>query len=172
MAYIIKARVQLLRDFGSSVSPFNAWLLSQGMETLSMRMKAHLENAQKVAEWLSNHPQVEQVMYCGLPTSEWYQNQKKYAPKGGGAVMSFEIKGGKSAGIKFVEALQIFRHVANIGDVRSLVIHPASTTHSQLGDEGMRNAGINPGMIRLSIGIEDFEDIKADLKRGFAAAQI
>lgn len=172
MAYIIKARVQLLRDFGSSVSPFNAWLLSQGMETLSMRMKAHLENAQKVAEWLSNHPQVEQVMYCGLPTSEWHQNQKKYAPKGGGAVMSFEIKGGKSAGIKFVEALQIFRHVANIGDVRSLVIHPASTTHSQLGDEGMRNAGINPGMIRLSIGIEDFEDIKADLERGFAAAQI
>jgi len=172
MAYIIKARVQLLRDFGSSVSPFNAWLLSQGMETLSMRMKAHLENAQKVAEWLSNHPQVEQVMYCGLPTSEWYQNQKKYAPKGGGAVMSFEIKGGKSAGIKFVEALQIFRHVANIGDVRSLVIHPASTTHSQLGDEGMRNASINPGMIRLSIGIEDFEDIKTDLERGFAAAQI
>jgi O-acetylhomoserine (thiol)-lyase len=110
-------------------------------------------------------------MYCGLPTSEWYANQQKYAPKGGGAVMSFEIKGGKSAGMKFVEGLKLFRHVANIGDVRSLVIHPASTTHSQLGEEGMRNAGINPGMIRLSIGIEDFLDIKADMERGFKAAQ-
>jgi len=171
MAFIIKARVQLLRDFGSSVSPFNAWLLSQGMETLSMRMKAHLENAQKVAEWLETHPQVEQVMYCGLPSSEWYQNQQRFAPKGGGAVMSFEIKGGKSAGMKFVEGLRLFRHVANIGDVRSLVIHPASTTHSQLGEEGMRDAGINPGMIRLSIGIEDISDIKADLEQGFSAAK-
>ncbi len=170
MAFIIKARVQLLRDFGSSVSPFNAWLLSQGMETLSMRMREHLANAQKIAEWLSKHPQVAQVMYNGLPTSEWHSNQKKYAPKGGGAVMSFEIKGGKEAGMKFVEALQLFRHVANIGDVRSLVIHPASTTHSQLGEEGMRDAGINPGMIRLSIGIEDFEDIKADMELGFKAA--
>ena len=170
MAFIIKARVQLLRDFGSAVSPFNAWLLSQGMETLSMRMREHLSNAQKVAEWLSTHPQVQKVMYNGLPSSEWYQNQQKYAKKGGGAVMSFEIKGGKSAGMKFVEALQLFRHVANIGDVRSLVIHPASTTHSQLGEEGMSQAGINPGMIRLSIGIEDFEDIKRDLEKGFKAA--
>ncbi|MFM7770492.1 MAG: O-acetylhomoserine aminocarboxypropyltransferase/cysteine synthase family protein, partial [Bacteroidota bacterium] len=171
MAFIIKARVQLLRDFGSAVSPFNAWLLSQGMETLSMRMKEHLSNAQKIAEWLSGHPQVNQVMYNGLKSSEWHKNQQKYAPKGGGAVMSFEIKGGKEAGIKFVESLQLFRHVANIGDVRSLVIHPASTTHSQLGDEGMRAAGINPGMIRLSIGIEDFEDIKKDLESGFRAAK-
>ncbi len=171
MAFIIKARVQLLRDFGSAVSPFNAWLLSQGMETLSMRMREHLSNAQKVAEYLASHPQVAQVMYCGLPNSEWYKNQQKYAPKGGGAVMSFEIKGGKAAGMKFVEAMKLFRHVANIGDVRSLVIHPASTTHSQLGEEGMRDAGINPGMIRLSIGIEDFADIKADLDRGFAAAK-
>ena len=170
MAFIIKARVQLLRDFGSAVSPFNAWLLSQGMETLSMRMKVHLDNAQKVAEWLTSHPQVSQVMYCGLPSSEWHQNQKRYASKGGGAVMSFEINGGKVAGMKFVEGLRLFRHVANIGDVRSLVIHPASTTHSQLGEEGMRDAGINPGMIRLSIGIEDFEDIKADLESGFKAA--
>ena len=170
MAFIIKARVQLLRDFGSSVSPFNAWILAQGMETLSMRMREHLSNAQKVAEWLSNHPQVVKVMYNGLPNSEWHQNQQKYAKKGGGAVMSFEIKGGKSAGMKFVESLKIFRHVANIGDVRSLVIHPASTTHSQLGEEGMSQAGINPGMIRLSIGIEDFEDIKNDLENGFKAA--
>jgi len=109
-------------------------------------------------------------MYNGLPTSEWNRNQKKYASKGGGAVMSFEIKGGKEAWMKFVEALQLFRHVANIGDVRSLVIHPASTNHSQLGEEGMRDAGINPGMIRLSIGIEDFEDIKADMELGFKAA--
>lgn len=170
MAFIIKARVQLLRDFGSAVSPFNAWLLSQGMETLSMRMKEHLANAQKIAEWLADHPQVNQVMYNGLKSSEWHKNQQKYAPKGGGAVMSFEIKGGKEAGIKFVEGLKLFRHVANIGDVRSLVIHPASTTHSQLGDEGMRAAGINPGMIRLSIGIEDFEDIKKDMESGFRAA--
>ena len=170
MAFIIKARVQLLRDFGSAVSPFNAWLLSQGMETLSMRMKVHLDNAQKVAEWLTSHPQVSQVMYCGLPSSEWHQNQKRYASKGGGAVMSFEINGGKVAGMKFVEGLRLFRHVANIGDVRSLVIHPASTTHSQLGEVGMRDAGINPGMIRLSIGIEDFEDIKNDLENGFKAA--
>lgn len=172
MAYIVKARVQLLRDFGSSVSPFNAWILAQGMETLSVRMREHLANAQRIAEWLSQHPQVEQVMYCGLPSSEWYPNQQKYAPKGGGAVMSFEITGGRDAGMKFVEGLRLFRHVANIGDVRSLVIHPASTTHSQLGEEGLRDAGINPGMIRLSIGIEDFEDIKADMERGFAQALI
>lgn len=170
MAFIIKARVQLLRDFGSSVSPFNAWLLAQGMDTLSMRMKVHLENAQKIAEWLSTHPQVERVMYNGLPSSPWYANQQKYAPKGGGALMSFEIKGGKSAGMKFVEGLKLFHHVANIGDVRSLVIHPASTTHSQLGEAGMRKAGITPGMIRLSIGIEDFVDIQRDLSSGFAAA--
>ena len=111
-------------------------------------------------------------MYCGLPSSEWYRNQQKYAPKGGGAVMSFEITGGRDAGMKFVEGLRLFRHVANIGDVRSLVIHPASTTHSQLGEEGLRDAGINPGMIRLSIGIEDFEDIKADMERGFAQALV
>lgn len=172
MAFIIKARVQLLRDFGSSVSPFNAWILAQGMETLSVRMREHLANAQRIAQWLEQHPQVEQVMYCGLPSSEWYPHQQKYAPKGGGAVMSFEIKGGRDAGMKFVEGLKLFRHVANIGDVRSLVIHPASTTHSQLGEEGLRDAGINPGMIRLSIGIEDFEDIKADMERGFAQALI
>lgn len=170
MAYIIKARVQLLRDFGSSASPFNAWLLAQGMDTLSMRMKEHLANAQRIAEWLSGHPQVAQVMYGGLPNSEWHANQKKYAQKGGGAVMSFEIKGGRAAGMKFVEGLKMFHHVANIGDVRSLAIHPASTTHSQLGEENMRKAGINPGMIRLSIGIEDFEDIKRDLELGFKAA--
>jgi len=172
LAFITKCRVQLLRDFGSSVTPFNAWILAQGLETLSMRMRSHLENAQKIAEWLVPHPQVSDVAYGGLPTSKWHKNQRKYAPKGGGAVMSFEIKGGIEAGKKFVQGLKMFKHVANIGDVRSLVIHPASTTHSQLGLEGLQAAGITPGMIRLSIGIEDFDDIKGDLELGFKAASV
>ena len=170
LAYIIKCRVQLLRDFGSSVSPFNAWLLSQGLETLSMRMNCHLHNAQQIAEWLSSHPQVLKVSYGGLPNSKWHQNQLRYAPKGGGAVMSFEIDGGLEAGKKFINALKLFCHVANIGDVRSLAIHPASTTHSQLGEAGLVKHGISPGMIRLSIGIEDLEDIRADMELGFEAA--
>ncbi len=170
LAYILKCRVQLLRDFGASVSPFNAWLLAQGLETLSMRMNTHLLNSQRIADWLSHHPQVIGVSYGGLSSSEWHQNQLKYAPKGGGAVMSFEIAGGLDAGKKFIEGLKMFSHVANIGDVRSLAIHPASTTHSQLGEEGLTKSGITLGMIRLSIGIEDFEDIRADLDLGFKAA--
>ena len=170
LAYILKCRVQLLRDFGASVSPFNAWLLAQGLETLSMRMNTHLLNSQRIADWLSHHPQVIGVSYGGLSSSEWHQNQLKYAPKGGGAVMSFEIAGGLNAGKKFIEGLKMFSHVANIGDVRSLAIHPASTTHSQLGEEGLTKSGITLGMIRLSIGIEDFEDIRADLDLGFKAA--
>ena len=172
LAFIIKCRVQLLRDFGSSVSPFNAWLLAQGLETLSMRMNSHLQNSLRLAEWLATHPQVEKVSYGGLPTSPWHQNQLKYAPKGGGAVMSFEIEGGLDAGKSFINGLKLFSHVANIGDVRSLAIHPASTTHLQLGEAGLANHGISPGMIRLSIGIEDFEDIKADMELGFAAARV
>ena len=171
LAFIIKCRVQLLRDFGSSVSPFNAWLLAQGLETLSMRMNSHLQNSLRLAEWLATHPQVEKVSYGGLPTSPWRQNQLKYAPKGGGAVMSFEIAGGLEAGKSFINGLKLFSHVANIGDVRSLAIHPASTTHSQLGEAGLVKHGISPGMIRLSIGIEDFEDIKADMELGFKAAR-
>lgn len=170
LSYIIKCRVQLLRDFGSAVSPFNAWLLAQGLETLSMRMNTHLLNSQRIAEWLASHPQVLKMSYGGLPASEWHQNQLKYAPKGGGAVMSFEIKGGLTAGKSFIAGLKMFCHVANIGDVRSLAIHPASTTHSQLGEEGLAKSGITSGMIRLSIGIEDFEDIKADMELGFTAA--
>lgn len=172
LAFITKCRVQLLRDFGSSVTPFNSWILAQGIETLSMRMRSHLENAQKVAEWLVSHQQVSNVAYGGLPASKWYANQQKYAPRGGGAVMSFEIKGGIESGKKFVQGLKMFKHVANIGDVRSLVIHPASTTHAQLGVEGLRDAGITPGTIRLSIGIEEFEDIKGDLELGFKAALV
>ena len=171
LAFIFKARLQLLRDIGAAISPFNAWLLAQGLETLSLRMQRHLENAQAIAEWLENHSDVVQVSYAGLPSSPWYATAQKYAPKGAGAVMSFELKGGVAAGRKFVEGLKLFSHVANIGDVRSLVIHPASTTHSQLSPEEQIKAGITPGMVRLSIGLEDIHDIKADLELGFAAAR-
>jgi O-acetylhomoserine (thiol)-lyase len=170
LAYIFKARLQLLRDIGASVSPFNAWLLAQGLETLSLRMQRHIENAQAIAEWLEVQPGVDHVSYAGLPSSKWHAQALKYAPKGAGAVMSFEISGGSAAGQKFVEGLELFSHVANIGDVRSLVIHPASTTHSQLNPEEQIAAGITPGMVRLSIGLEDISDIKRDLLLGFAAA--
>lgn len=172
LAYIFKARLQLLRDFGSSVSPFNAWLLAQGLETLNLRMDRHLLNAQALAEWLEKQPEVAHVSYAGLPSSPWHATAKKYAPKGAGAVFAFELKGGATAGRKFVEGLKLFSHVANIGDVRSLVIHPASTTHSQLSPEEQLKAGITPGMVRLSIGLENIEDIKNDVKLGFAAVKI
>ena len=171
LAYIFKARLQLLRDFGSSVSPFNAWLLAQGLETLNLRMDRHLLNAQALAEWLEKQPEVAHVSYAGLPSSPWYATAKKYAPKGAGAVFAFELKGGATAGRKFVEGLKLFSHVANIGDVRSLVIHPASTTHAQLSPEEQLKAGITPGMVRLSIGLENIEDIKNDVKLGFAAVK-
>jgi O-acetylhomoserine (thiol)-lyase len=171
LAYIFKARLQLLRDFGSSVSPFNAWLLAQGLETLNLRMDRHLLNAQALAEWLEKQPEVAHVSYAGLPSSPWYATAKKYAPKGAGAVFAFELKGGATAGRKFVEGLKLFSHVANIGDVRSLVIHPASTTHAQLSPDEQLKAGITPGMVRLSIGLENIEDIKNDVKLGFAAVK-
>jgi len=171
LAYIFKARLQLLRDFGSSVSPFNAWLLAQGLETLNLRMDRHLLNAQALAQWLEKQPEVAHVSYAGLPTSPWYATAKKYAPKGAGAVFAFELKGGATAGRKFVEGLKLFSHVANIGDVRSLVIHPASTTHAQLSPDEQLTAGITPGMVRLSIGLENIEDIKNDVKLGFAAVK-
>lgn len=171
LAYIFKARLQLLRDFGSSVSPFNAWLLAQGLETLNLRMDRHLFNAQALAEWLEKQPEVAHVSYAGLPSSPWYATAKKYAPKGAGAVFAFELKGGATAGRTFVEGLKLFSHVANIGDVRSLVIHPASTTHAQLSPEEQLKAGITPGMVRLSIGLENIEDIKNDVKLGFAAVK-
>ncbi len=171
LAYIFKARLQLLRDIGASVSPFNAWLLAQGLETLSLRMQKHVENAQIIAEWLERHDGVSHVSYAGLPSSKWRSQAMKYAPKGAGAVMSFEVEGGVESGKRFVEALELFSHVANIGDVRSLVIHPASTTHSQLNPEEQLQAGITPGMVRLSIGLEDVADIKSDLDLGFTAAR-
>ena len=171
LAYIFKIRLQLLRDIGAAVAPFNAWLLAQGLETLSLRIERHLENAKAVAEWLSKHPSVEKVNYASLSNSPWNKLAKKYAPKGSGAVLSFELKGGVEAGKKFVESLKLFSHVANIGDVRSLVIHPATTTHSQLSPEEQLAAGVTPGLVRLSLGLENIEDIKADLEDGFTASK-
>ncbi|BDQ00570.1 bifunctional o-acetylhomoserine/o-acetylserine sulfhydrylase [Aquiluna sp. KACHI24] len=171
IAYIIKARVQLLRDIGAAVSPDTAFSLIQGIETLSLRMERHVENAQKIAKWLSEHQQVLSVNYAGLPTSPYYEAHQKYAPKGAGAIVSFEIAGGVEAGVKFVDALELFSHVANIGDVRSLVIHPASTTHSQLSPADLATTGVTPGLVRLSVGLETYQDLIADLQKGFAAAR-
>jgi O-acetylhomoserine (thiol)-lyase len=171
LSYIFKIRLQLLRDIGAAVSPFNAWLLAQGLETLSLRMDRHLENAQAVATWLEAHPDVEKVHYASLASSPWHALAKKYTPKGSGAVLSFELKAGIEAGKKFVESLDLFSHVANIGDVRSLVIHPATTTHSQLSPEEQLAAGVTPGLVRLSLGLENIVDIKADLEAGFKATR-
>lgn len=172
LAFIFKTRLQLLRDMGASVSPFNAWLLAQGLETLSLRMARHLENAQSIAKWLEQRPDVQHVSYAGLASSQWHTEANKYAAKGAGAVMAFELIGGVDAGKKFVEGLKLFSHVANIGDVRSLVIHPASTTHAQLNLQEQLKAGITPGMVRLSIGLENIADIKHDLELGFAASKV
>ncbi|WP_188756590.1 bifunctional o-acetylhomoserine/o-acetylserine sulfhydrylase [Microbacterium album] len=171
LAYIIKARVQLLRDLGASISPQSAWQLIQGIETLSLRVERHVHNAQQVAEWLERHPDVASVNYSGLPTSPWYATANRYAPKGVGAVLSFELKGGVDAGRAFVDALKLFSHLANIGDVRSLVIHPASTTHSQLTPEQQLTAGVTPGLVRLSVGLENVDDLIADLEQALVAAR-
>jgi len=171
LSFILKARVQLLRDIGAAAAPFNSFLLAQGIETLSLRVERHVENAQAVARWLQGRDEVESVAYAGLPESPWYAAAQKYAPRGPGAVLAFEIKGGVDAGRRFVDALQLHSHVANIGDVRSLVIHPASTTHSQLSPEEQLAAGVTPGLVRLSVGIEHIDDILADLESGFAAAK-
>ncbi|MCX6518108.1 MAG: bifunctional o-acetylhomoserine/o-acetylserine sulfhydrylase [Actinobacteria bacterium] len=169
-SYIIKARVQMLRDLGMSASPFNAWSILQGVETLSLRMDRHWENAAKVAEFLQKQGAVASINYAGLPSSPWHDRAKKYfGGKGFGSVIAFEVKGGREAGQKFVEALQLHSHVANIGDVRSLVIHPASTTHSQLTEAEQLSAGVAPGLVRLSVGLESIADILADLELGFAA---
>ncbi len=171
LAFILKARVQLLRDLGPAASPFNAFLIAQGIETLSLRIERHLENAHAVAAFLQGHDQVEKVVWASLPDSPSHALAQKYTPRGAGAVLSFEIAGGLEAGKKFVEALTLHSHVANIGDVRSLVIHPASTTHSQGPDEDRLAAGVTPGLVRLSVGIEHIDDIVADLEQGFAAAK-
>ncbi|MGV1008767.1 MAG: bifunctional o-acetylhomoserine/o-acetylserine sulfhydrylase [Dermatophilaceae bacterium] len=171
LAFILKARVQLLRDLGPAVSPFNAFLIGQGIETLSLRIERHLANAHQVAAYLQGHSQVESVLWASLPDSPGYKLAQKYCPLGSGAVLGFEIAGGLDAGKRFVEALTLHSHVANIGDVRSLVIHPASTTHSQGPDSDRLAAGVTPGLVRLAVGIENVEDIIADLEQGFAAAR-
>lgn len=171
IAYVIKARVQLLRDTGAALSPDSAFSLIQGIETLSLRIERHVQNAQAIAEWLEAHPDVATVSYAGLESSPWHETGKKYAPLGVGAVLSFELKGGVDAGRALVESVTLFSHLANIGDVRSLIIHPASTTHSQLTPEQQLTTGVTPGLVRLSVGLENVEDLKADLEAGFAAAR-
>jgi len=171
IAYIIKARVQGLRDLGASIAPASAWQLIQGIETLSLRIERHVQNAQAVAEFLENHADVAAVNYSGLPSSPWYAAANRYAPKGVGAVVSFELKGGVDAGRALVDNVSLFSHLANIGDVRSLIIHPASTTHSQLTPEQQLTSGVTPGLVRLSVGLENIDDIIADLESGFTAAR-
>ena len=171
-AFVIKARVQMLRDVGAAISPFNVFLILQGLETLSLRMERHTANALAVTEYLAGHPQVESVQFAGRPDSQWHERATAIGGgKGYGSVPAFVIAGGREAGAKFVEGLQLHRHVANLGDVRSLVVHPASTTHSQLSEEEQVATGVHPGLVRLSVGIETVEDIIADLDQGFAAAK-
>ncbi|GMX62388.1 homocysteine synthase [Paenibacillus elgii] len=171
IAYIIKARVQLLRDMGASISPFNAFLLLQGLETLHLRMERHSFNAQKVAEFLEKHEAVDWVSYSGLPSHSSHELAKKYLPKGQGAIMTFSIKGGVEAGRKVINAVKLFSHLANVGDSKSLIIHPASTTHQQLSEQEQAAAGVTPGMIRLSIGTEAIDDIIYDLDQAIQASQ-
>jgi O-acetylhomoserine (thiol)-lyase len=171
LSYILKARVQLLRDLGPAISPFNAFLIAQGLETLSLRIERHVDNARAVADWLAAREEVLAVRYAGHPSSPWFELGRKYAPRGAGAVLAFEIEGGVGAGRRFVDALELHSHVANIGDVRSLVIHPASTTHSQLTPAEQLAAGVTPGLVRLAVGLENITDILADLDAGFRAAK-
>lgn len=171
LAYIIKARVQLQRDIGAALSPFNAWLLLQGLETLHLRVERHSENALKVAQYLEQHPDVEWVSYPGLPSHESYELAQKYFPKGQGAILTFGIKGGVEAGRKVIENVKLFSHLANVGDSKSLIIHPASTTHRQLDEEEQLAAGVNPELIRLSVGTESIDDILYDLEQAIAASQ-
>ncbi|MBD0416676.1 O-acetylhomoserine aminocarboxypropyltransferase [Oryzicola mucosus] len=169
-AFAIAARVLGLRDFGPAISPFNAFLILTGLETLPLRMQRHSDNALAVAEWLSKHPKVAWVSYAGLPSDPNHALQQKYAPQGAGAVFTFGLKDGYEAGVKFVEALELFSHLANVGDTKSLVIHPSSTTHRQLSPEQQVAAGAGPDVVRLSVGIEDVQDIIADLEQALAKA--
>jgi O-acetylhomoserine (thiol)-lyase len=170
-AYITKARVQLLRDLGSAISPFNSFLLLQGLETLHLRIERHSENALAVANYLEEHPAVEWVNYPGLESHPTYERNRKYLSKGFGAILTFGIKGGLEAGKKLIDQVELFSHLANIGDAKSLIIHPASTTHQQLSEEEQRASGVSPELIRLSIGIESVDDIIADLEQALAKSQ-
>ena len=169
-AFILKARVQVLRDLGACQAPINSWLTIQGVETLSLRMDRHVANAQRVAEFLESHPRVNWVCYPGLKSHGDHQRAKKILPKGPGAILGFGIQGGREAGEKFIDSLQLFSHLANVGDARSLAIHPAGTTHSQLNDEERLSAGVTPDFVRLSVGLEDIEDILWDLDQALTAS--
>ena len=169
--FALKARLQYLRDTGPAISPFNAFLLLQGLETLSLRMERHVANATAVAAWLEAREDVTWVAFSGLASSPWHDRQQRYLPGGGGAIVSFGIDGGATAGRRFIEGLELFSHLANVGDVRSLAIHPASTTHSQLTESEQHSTGVTPDLVRLSVGIESIEDILADLSVGFEAAR-
>ena len=168
-AFAIACRVLGLRDFGPAISPFNAFLILTGIETLPLRMQRHCDNALKVATWLASHDKIAWVNYAGLPGNEFQALATIYAPKGAGAVFTFGLKGGYDAGIALVSNVKLFSHLANIGDTRSLIIHPASTTHRQLTDEQRMRAGAGPEVVRLSVGLEDVEDLIADLDQALAA---
>ncbi|ANF94649.1 homocysteine synthase [Paenibacillus bovis] len=172
LAYITKARVQLMRDLGAPISPFNAWLLLQGLETLHLRMERHSENAQQVAEYLEQHPDVEWVSYPGLSSHASYKLAEKYLTRGKGAILTFGIRGGAAAGQKLIGNVKLFSHLANVGDSKSLIIHPASTTHQQLNEEQQLAAGVNPELIRLSVGTENIRDLIQDLEQAITASQI
>lgn len=172
IAYIIKARVQLLRDMGAAISPFNSFMLLQGLETLHLRMERHSSNTLKVAQFLEQHDSVEWVSYAGLKSHPSYELGQKYLPKGQGAILTFGIKGGLEAGRKLINSVKLFSHLANVGDSKSLIIHPASTTHQQLDEQEQISAGVTPGMVRLSVGTEGIEDILYDLNQAIEASQI
>lgn len=171
IAFIIRARVEGLRDYGSCLSPFNAFLLLQGIETLSLRVQRHVDNALELAKWLEKHPQVKKVNYPGLESSAYHKLALKYLRNGFGAVLSFQLKGTKESADKFIDNLKLTSHLANVGDAKTLIIHPASTTHQQLSAEEQVASGVLPGLLRLSVGIEHIDDIKADLEKGFAAVR-
>jgi O-acetylhomoserine (thiol)-lyase len=168
--YLMKLRAESLRDLGGCMSPFNAFLFLQGLETLPLRMERHVQNALGVARFLQQHPAVQNVRYAGLPESPYQPLVERYLPRGAGAVFAFDLSGGRAAGQRFIQTLQLWSHLANVGDAKSLVIHPASTTHRQLSDEELVAAGISAGTIRLSVGLETLEDLIWDLERGLEAA--
>lgn len=169
-SFVTRVRAKYLRDLGASLSPFNAWLLIQGLESLSLRIERHVSNAQKVADFLENHPKVTKVNYPSLPSSPYYKLAQKYFPKGTGSIFSFELQGGREAARRFIDAAQIFSDLANVGDSKSLLVHPASTTHQQLNDEALKAAGITSGTIRISVGLENVDDLLDDLKQALDKA--
>ncbi|MDA8369111.1 MAG: bifunctional o-acetylhomoserine/o-acetylserine sulfhydrylase [Nocardiopsaceae bacterium] len=170
-AFATKLRVQLLRDTGAAIAPMNSFLILQGIETLSLRMERHVANSQALAEWLESREEVEKVYYAGLPSSPYYAAGQKYLPRGAGAVVSFDLRGGVEAGRAFVDGTELFSQLVNIGDVRSLIVHPASTTHGQLTPEEQIAGGVTPGLVRLAVGLEHIDDLRADLEKGFRAAK-